>query len=362
MRYLFLMVAVAMSMVPLTALCEDQTGEAACRLMEQGQVEEALKIFEQLAEKGDDQAMVQLGIYYYQGEGVERDYVKAMDWFLGAFTNQNADAFVNLGVMHRDGNSVPKNKKIAYCVFLTTHMCGLGSQSTQRRSNGCLRRIIEELSNEEIKDCLSNYTLEYVMAYIEAKGEMEGIPDRYKPSMDNPALRDLDWWLDRELDAIYGEPSKEEKEARLKRDEQRKKEMADLLHTLVFQIRFPKDTASQYCSCEVITDDSMSGGSISEKKLVKAAELYAIYEKEALIYSDEHRFVTVENGNGKTLVYRIKHPAKPSPQDWSDWFAPGYVLGNSADKLTLLHGGEPKSKTTKIPDNPPELRFKVVKE
>ncbi len=360
MRSVFLIVAVAMSMVPLTALCEDQTGEAACRLMETGQVEEGLKIFEQLAATGDDQAMVQLGIYYYQGEGVERDYAKAMDWFIGAVTNHNADAFVNLGVMHRDGNSVPKNKKIAYCVFLTTHMCGLGSQSTQGRSNSCLRRIIEELSNEEVKDCLSNYTLEYVMAYIEAKGDMEGIPDRYKPSKDNPALRDLDWWLDHELDAIYGEPSKEEKEVRLKRDEQRKREMAGLRHTLVFQIRFPGDTASQYSSCDVITDDSMSGGAVA-KKLVKSAD-YAIYEKEALIYFDEHRFVTVEDSNGKTLVYKIGHPAKPSPQDWSDWFVPGYVLGNSADKLTLLHGEEPKSKTAKIPDNPPELRFKVVKE
>ena len=183
-------------------------------LMQQGKAKEAIQIFESLAAKGDSKAMVQLGLYYYEGTGVEQDYPKAMDWWLQAFTNQNADAFTNLGVMHRDGHGVPKNKKIAYCVFLTTHMCSLGSQSTQLRSNSCLRRLIEELSKDDIKDCLSNYTLGYITAYLEAKGKMKGIPDKYKPSKENPALKDTGWWLDSELDAIFGPPTEEKRKAR----------------------------------------------------------------------------------------------------------------------------------------------------
>lgn len=134
------------------------TGMDAARLMAQGETEEALDIFEGLAAKADDKAMVQLGVFHYEGTGGEQNYAKAMDWWLKVFANQNADAFVNLGVMHRDGHAAPTNKKIAYCVFLTIHMCGLGSQSTQLRSNRCLRMVTEKLSRDDIKDCLSNYT------------------------------------------------------------------------------------------------------------------------------------------------------------------------------------------------------------
>lgn len=206
--------------IPSTVWSAEKTGIDAVRLMEQGKIKEALGIFESLAAKGDDKAMLQLGLYYYEGTLVKRDYSKAMDWWLKAFTKNNADAFVNLGVMHRDGNSVPKNKKIAYCVFLTTHMRGLGSESTQYRSNSCLRRIIKELSKDDIKDCLSNYTPEYITAYLEAKGQMNGIPDECKPSKDNPALKDTGWWLDSELDAIFGPPTEEEKKRREERDRQ----------------------------------------------------------------------------------------------------------------------------------------------
>ena len=166
-RYFFVCLSLIFGGMPLAGLCTDPTGMDAVRLMEEGKTEEAVRVFESLAEDGDDRVMVQLGIIYYEGTEVEQDYEKAMDWWLKAFEKENPDAFVNLGVMHRDGNGVPKNKKIAYCIFLTTHMCGLGSQSTQYRSNGCLRNIMGELSLDEIKDCLSNYTVGYIMAYLE---------------------------------------------------------------------------------------------------------------------------------------------------------------------------------------------------
>jgi TPR repeat protein len=141
----------------------------AGKMMDQGEATEAIRLLEQLAAQGDDRAMVQLGIYYDQGACVEQDYAKSMDWFLRAFTHQNVDAFVCLGGMHYHGRGVPQNKKIAYCVFLTTHMCGRGSQSTQYVSNRYLRRLINELSRDDIRDCLSNYTPGYITAYLEQK-------------------------------------------------------------------------------------------------------------------------------------------------------------------------------------------------
>ncbi len=81
---------------------KENTGMDAVRLMDAGRTDEALQILENLAADGDDKSMVQLGVYYYEGTGVKQDYAKAMDWWLKAMTNQNADAFVNLGVIGRN--------------------------------------------------------------------------------------------------------------------------------------------------------------------------------------------------------------------------------------------------------------------
>ena len=360
-NYLSLSILILLHLWILTTGCDaDKTGGEAVRLMEQDETRKAINILEGLAAKGDTKAMVQLGIYYYEGAIIKQDYPKAMDWWLKAFDAENADAFVNLGVMHRDGHAVPKNKKIAYCVFLTTHMCGLGSESTQLRSNSCLRRMIEELSKDDIKDCLSNYTPGYIFAYLEAKGKMEGIPGKHKPSEEQPALKDLGWFLDSEIDAIFGPPTEEEKKAREERDRQWEKESAALEHTLVFQIKFPKDSASQYHSYDIITDQGMSSGRIPEKKLRKQ-DGHLIYEDDDLIYSNHHRYVTVVNNKYETLVFKIDHPKKPSPCDWGKWQKVNYILKDDMDKFTLMQGSEPKSKETDAMVNMPQLRFKVTK-
>jgi hypothetical protein len=354
------LIALLITSVAAIASGEEKTGMNAVKLMEQGKSEEAIQIFESLAAKGDTKAMVQLGLYYYEGIGVKQDYPKAMDWWLMAFTNQNADAFVNLGVMHRDGQGVPENKKIAYCVFLTTHMCGLGSESTQYRSNSNLRRIMEELSKDDIKDCLSNYTLAYVTAYLEAKGQMKGFPDKYKPSKNNPALKDTGWWLDSELDAIFGPPTDEEKKRREERDKERVLEIAALQHTLVFQIKFPENSARQFRSYDFITDQGMGSGPIPEKKLQKQGD-DLVYEEDALIYANQHRYVTVENDKDETIVFKINHPVNPSPSDWSEWQKADFILMDGMEKFTLLHGGAPKSKEPNVPVNMPTLRFRIIK-
>jgi hypothetical protein len=352
--------ALVIAGVTATALCEEKTAADALRLMQQGNAKESIQIFETLSAKGDTKAMVQLGVYYYEGTGVVQDYAKAMDWWLRAFTNQNADAFVNLGVMHRDGQGVPENKKIAYCVFLTTHMCGLGSESTQMRANSCLRRIQQELTKDDIKDCLSNYTLGYIKAYIQAKGKMNGVPEKYRPSKQNPALRDLDWWLDGELDAIYGPPTAAEKKAREAKAKERENELATLQHTLVFQIRFPKEVASHYPRYTVITDEGMGSRPISEKDLQPQGK-YLVYQGDALVYAEQRRYITVGSVEHEALVYRIEHPVKSTPCDWTDWQKPEYGLKDQMDEFALLSGGDPKSKAANLPNPTPELRFKVVK-
>jgi len=345
----------------MAATSDENAPVSPVKLMQKGRYKEALAIFEKMSENGDDKAMVDCGIIYYEGLGVKQDYSKAMDWFLKALEKNNPDAFSNLGVMHRDGQNVPKNKKIAYCIFLTIHMCGLGSESTQMRSNSCLRRLVSELSKDEIKDCLSNYTQEYVFEYVKAKGKMVGIPDKYKPSKENPAFKDLDWWMEGELDGLYGEPTEEEKKARKERSIKRQKEFDDMVHTLIFQVKFTGDSGENYKSYEFVTDSSIGSHGMIEKNF-STDRGSMIYEDSASLFVNNHRFLVIEGKDGRNLAYEIKHPSKPSPSDWSNWLKPIYSIKDKGGSFELMNGNISDNNARDIPPNSPEVRFKVIKE
>jgi len=235
----FAVIRYTLALIPLLLLAlthtshgQDEVERQAQQLMDEGKTKEGIHLFERLATEGDDRSMVQLGAYYFEGKVIPQDYVKAMDWWLKALTKNNADAFVNLGVMHRYGKGAPANKKIAYCIFLTTYMNGLGNESTQQRAGENLRRMIRRISKKDIKDCLSNYTLPYLQAYLEAKGDMNGIPEKYQPSDKTPALKDLDWWLDGELNAIFGSPGEEEEKTCAEKQQQDADECAAIEHPI----------------------------------------------------------------------------------------------------------------------------------
>ena len=61
------------SMFATPANCEEQTSMDAVRLMQSGKATEAIQAFEKLAAKGDTKAMIQLGIYYYEGTVIKQD-------------------------------------------------------------------------------------------------------------------------------------------------------------------------------------------------------------------------------------------------------------------------------------------------
>ena len=69
------------------------------------------------AEQGDADAQYYLGNCYYNGEGVERDYRKAVYWYTKAAEQGNADAQCNLGTCYFWGNGVVKDLKKAVYWF-----------------------------------------------------------------------------------------------------------------------------------------------------------------------------------------------------------------------------------------------------
>jgi len=64
------------------AQANDQPYRAAMDLYNQGKFSEARTAFEQLAQGGNTEAKIYLGVMYAKGQGVTQDYVEAQKWFI----------------------------------------------------------------------------------------------------------------------------------------------------------------------------------------------------------------------------------------------------------------------------------------
>lgn len=156
----------------------------------------ALATWEELAGCGDRNGMVAAGMMYQLGTaGTPIDYEKAIVWYLKA---DNGDAINNLGVMLRDGHGFPQNRRAAFLMFLTVHMSGAGDEEGIMRANRNLRREIAELPQAERQHALC-YTREYLVAYLEQRGRLTGVPTEYRASATRPRFKELNWWRPGEL-------------------------------------------------------------------------------------------------------------------------------------------------------------------
>jgi len=68
-----------------------------------------VKKLEQQANQGDVEAQFNLGLTYYNGEGVPQDYAQAMKWYRLAADQGVAEAQYNLGLMYYNGRGVPQD-------------------------------------------------------------------------------------------------------------------------------------------------------------------------------------------------------------------------------------------------------------
>ncbi len=149
------------------------------------------------AEAVKTMAIIELGLKYHTGEGVEVNFKQAMNWYLLAYAKGNGDALNNIGVLYRDGLGVPKNQKIAYLLFLAVHMEGLGTQATQIRAGRNLGRLQQSMKEDELHEALS-YTWNYVDQVVRSKGQNFNIGKDVLPSKVKLRIKDNNWWLDSE--------------------------------------------------------------------------------------------------------------------------------------------------------------------
>lgn len=103
------------------------------------------KVFElilPLAQKGDREAQVNLGILYYKGQGVKKDLAKAYWWLNEAAERGNVKALNNLGLFFLKGYAVAKN--IPHSIKLFEYSAQLGSQEATF--------ILGQIYEDEMKD------------------------------------------------------------------------------------------------------------------------------------------------------------------------------------------------------------------
>ncbi len=73
-----------------------------------------MKWYRKAAEQGDPEAQFNLGVMYYEGEGMPQSDVKAARWYRKAAEQGHAIAQFRLGYMYFYGRGVPEDHIKAY--------------------------------------------------------------------------------------------------------------------------------------------------------------------------------------------------------------------------------------------------------
>jgi len=83
--------------------------EAGKRAYEQGDYATALKELTPLAEQGNAEAQALLGLMHFEGQGVPRDPSQALKWYKAAAEQGNPEGQLQLGVIYLMGIGVARN-------------------------------------------------------------------------------------------------------------------------------------------------------------------------------------------------------------------------------------------------------------
>jgi hypothetical protein len=290
----------------------------------------AYKEYFALAEKGDSDAMITLGLMYDQGDGRKQDYAKAMDWYLKAFAKQNGDAFNNIGVMYRDGLGVTQNREIAYALFWMSYWKGLGSEAAQIRNGRNLEKTALLMTKPQIETTLK-MTSDYIVAFVENRGKLTSEQEQLKF-------------------AATGHPIKELAESGAA-DHHRGK------HNLQVELRILKTVPfDDQRKLEFVTNEGINGSPLKSLS-PREEQNHIIFSTSFLSFGESRHAVMVRPfSTAPTQVFPL--PLTVKAADWSSWTKPEY-LENSDASWTFMQNLKNAERFTDLPPNCFELRYKV---
>ena len=120
---------------------------------------EALKWYRLAAEEGVAVAQKNLGYLYDRGIGVPHDYAEALKWYRLAAEQGDSDAQINLGVMYYNGNGVLQSNVMAHMWYNIASANG-NSQAGEFRDEraGQMSQADIAKAQEMARECMrSNY-------------------------------------------------------------------------------------------------------------------------------------------------------------------------------------------------------------
>ena len=136
-----------------TLQAQEQTGnpllistDERCALnrVDDESLELALSACREIASDGDLQAQYEMGEFFYQGERVERDIGKALEWFERASIQGHPRAQYQLGLMHFQGEGLTRNLPQAYIILKMSAVNG------EEAAMDASDRIALQMNEEEL--------------------------------------------------------------------------------------------------------------------------------------------------------------------------------------------------------------------
>jgi TPR repeat protein len=115
------------AMLPLAVMCVKGQGGPVDN-------EGAVKWFRVLAEKGDREGQYGMGLSYDNGSGVTQDYAQALGWYRKSAQQGSPAACVNLGVMYVNGHGVTADRIEAQKWFILAGQMGQKNRTMMDRT------------------------------------------------------------------------------------------------------------------------------------------------------------------------------------------------------------------------------------
>jgi len=120
-------------------------GDAA---FQNGEYSKAVKLLLPLARQGNAVAQRDVGLMYFDGDGLARDSRKAVKWFSLSARQGQIGAQVNLGIAYATGEGVLRNPAQAYVWF--------NAAASQRIGKSVAARFRDHMATELSTDQLQN--------------------------------------------------------------------------------------------------------------------------------------------------------------------------------------------------------------
>jgi TPR repeat protein len=122
-RSVFMMLALGLLLSACGNKADETRLKAAEKAYYQGDFKTAAEVFQVMAERGNARAQFFLAQIYLNGNGMPRDYARALKWAIAAADQKDPEAQFTLGEIYESGKGVPQD-------FVQAHMWYSLSAST----------------------------------------------------------------------------------------------------------------------------------------------------------------------------------------------------------------------------------------